>query len=59
MSTHSKLRELTDKYESELNELKSNGETGKAVEVLESFLNDLEEVETYASWSEFPEDMGR
>jgi len=59
MSTYSKLRDLQNQYQEELNTRKEDGKTGDNVKLLERIVKDLGEVSTYASWSEFPEDMGR
>lgn len=59
MSTYSKLRELRSKYEKELIERNENGEQGDTIDLLERVIKDITEVETYASWDEFPEVMGR
>jgi len=59
MSTYSKLRDLQNQYQEELNTRKEDGQSGDNVKLLERIVKDLGEVSTYASWDEFPEDMGR
>lgn len=59
MSTYSQLTKLQEKYQSELESVKEGQVDNHTVQLLERIVQDLNEVSTYASWEEYPEDMGR